>query len=127
MKVKELYDHVKSLGCDFFVGIPDSLLNPFLKQLENNGEEVLIATHESLAMGIAVGKMLAGRNACVFTQNSGVGNLVNPITSLCVPYNIYPYIVIGHRHTLPQHEQMARIDELLMQSMGYQAYTIVEE
>ena len=127
MKAKELYEYTKRAGCTLFIGVPDSLLNSFMKDLRKNDEEVIIATHESLAMGIAVGATMAGRSVCVFLQNSGVGNLINPITSLCRPYEIYPLVAIGHRHTLPQHRVMAQLDDKLMQQVGYLNYVIVEE
>ena len=52
-------------------------------------------------------------------QNSGLGNAINPLTSLCIPCGIEPLLVIVHRHTLHQHEIMGRIDEKLLKLIGY--------
>ena len=58
-------------------------------------------------------------------QNSGLGNIINPITSLCMPFGIEPLLVIGHRHTLSQHKIMGEIDEDMMKLIGYRNYIIV--
>ena len=63
--------------------------------------------------------------ACVYVQNSGVGNLVNPLTSLCIPSGVNPLVVIGHRHTLPQHKIMGETDKKIMDTIGYENYIIV--
>ena len=73
-----------------------------------------------------MGAELAGRKACVYLQNSGLGNILNPITSLCIPHEITPLLVIGHRHTLPQHEVMGKVAEQLLQVIGYSRYIIVK-
>ena len=62
---------------------------------------------------------------CVYLQNSGLGNIINPLTSLCIPYDIHPLLVIGHRHTLPQHKVMGEADDDLLKLIGYTNYIIV--
>ena len=71
------------------------------------------------ALAIAFGAMLAGQEACVYLQNSGLGNMINPITSLCLPAQVYPFLIIGHRHTLAQHKVMGEIDRDLMALTNY--------
>ena len=78
------------------------------------------------AIGIAVGAELAGKKACVYLQNSGLGNTINPLTSLCLPHGIEPLLIIGHRHTLPQHRIMGETDDDLLKLIGYKNYIIVE-
>lgn len=120
------FSDIRERGYNFFTGVPDSLLKNFIYDLEQSKEQHIIATHESQALGLAVGAELAGKKACVYLQNSGLGNLVNPITSLCLPYNVKPLLVIGHRHTLPQHKIMGEIDEQLLHLMGYDNYLLVK-
>ena len=91
-----------------------------------NDVDHVIATNEGQAIGIAVGAELAGKKSCVYLQNSGLGNIINPITSLCIPHYINPLLVIGHRHTLPQHKVMGEIDEKLLDLIGYSPYIIVK-
>lgn len=119
----DLYNKIVSEGCNFFTGVPDSCLKEFINKID--GFENIIATHESQAMGIAVGAALAGKKVCIYLQNSGIGNLINPITSLCIPFNITPLLVIGHRHTLPQHLIMGDIDKDMLDLVGYDNYIIV--
>ena len=66
-----------------------------------------------------------GKKSCVYLQNSGLGNIINPLTSLCIPYDIHPLLVIGHRHTLLQHKIMGEVDDDLLKLIGYTNYIIV--
>ena len=110
VKVHSLIRMVYELGQHtFYTGVPDSLLSPFIRELDNLPRPLVThipAVHESQALGIAVGAELAGQKSAVYLQNSGLGNLINPITSLCIPFKISPLLIIGHRHTLPQHKVM---------------------
>jgi len=123
--VHNLFKQIKEEGYSFFTGVPDSLLKPFQNDIIESGYPHIIATHEAQAVGIAFGAELAGKKACVYLQNSGLGNIINPLTSLCIPFGIEPLLIIGHRHTLPQHEIMGEVDEKLIQLVGYKNYIIV--
>jgi len=120
----KLYNSIISEGYNFFTGVPDSCLKKFINEIKNF--ENIIATHESQAMGIAVGAELAGKKTCIYLQNSGLGNLINPITSLCHPFKIFPLLIIGHRHTLWQHKTMGEIDENLLKLIKYPNYIIIK-
>ena len=91
----------------------------FLKKVDNSGVEHIIAANEAPAVGIAFGAILGGRKPVVYLQNSGLGNIINPLTSLCIPANIRPLLNIGHRHTLPQHKVMGEVDCKMLQLIGY--------
>jgi len=121
IKLQQLLDD----GYNFFTGVPDSGLKPFIDEIIKNEVKHVIATNEGQALGIAVGAMLTGMKACVYLQNSGLGNIINPSTSLCIPHRIFPLLVIGHRHTLPQHKVMGEIDKKIMDLVGYSNYIIV--
>lgn len=110
---------------DFFVGVPDSLLKDFIKDINNSGKRHIIAANESHAVAIAFGAILSGMNPCVYLQNSGLGNIINPLTSLCIPADVMPLLVIGHRHTLPQHKIMGEVDEKMLKLIGYDNYILV--
>ena len=112
-------------GYDFFTGVPDSRLKFFIRQIENSGYNHIPALNEGQAIGIAVGAELAGSKSCVYLQTSGLGNCINALTSLCIPHNIHPFLVIGHRHTLPQHEVMGRVDKEMLELIGYENFIIV--
>tara|TARA_R100000808_G_C2040107_1_gene80085 strand:- start:120 stop:500 length:381 start_codon:yes stop_codon:yes gene_type:complete len=107
---------------DFFVGVPDSALKPILKEIEKTNKKHIISCNEAHAVAIAFGAILAGSNPCVYLQNSGLGNIINPLTSLCIPSGIEPFLLIGHRHTLEQHKIMGKIDEEILKILNYQNY-----
>jgi phosphonopyruvate decarboxylase len=111
---------------DLFVGVPDSLLKKFISEIDKTNKKHIIATNEGQAVAIAFGAMLAGQKPCVYLQNSGLGNIINPLTSLCIPSKIFPLLVIGHRHTLPQHRVMGEIDKKLLELIGYENYILVD-
>ena len=112
-------------GYNFFTGVPDSGLKYFINDIIESDIKHIVATNEGQAIGIAVGAELVGKKSCVYLQNSGLGNIINPLTSLCIPYDIHPLLVIGHRHTLPQHKVMGEVDDDLLKLIGYTNYIIV--
>ena len=124
--VHNLFEKLIKEGYEFFTGVPDSGLKPFINDILNSGVKHVTATNEAQAIGIAVGAELAGKKSCVYLQNSGLGNVINPITSLCIPHDVRPLLVIGHRHTLPQHKVMGEIDKKLLDLMNYSPYIIVK-
>lgn len=124
--IKNLYNKLIDEGYNFFTGVPDSTLKDFQNDIIKSNYEHIIATNEGQSIGIAVGAEMAGKKTCVYMQNSGLGNAINPLTSLCLPFNIQPLLVIGHRHTLPQHKVMGEIDEKLLKLIGYDNYIIVK-
>jgi phosphonopyruvate decarboxylase len=106
--------------------VPDSGLKTFIGDLAAlPAEQHVPATWEAEAVAIAAGAFLAGRKPCVYLQNAGLGHAVNPLTSLCIPYGIELLLVVGHRHTLPQHRVMGEVDERLLQLIGWTSYLIV--
>lgn len=105
-------------GCDFFVGVPDSLLKSFcacaqsVLAEEGLGENFWIAANEGAAVGMAIGWQLAhnrNRSAVplVYLQNSGLGNTLNPLSSMADPlvYSIPMLLLIGWRGELGQGAQ----------------------
>lgn len=124
-RIDNLLDDLITRGYNFFVGVPDSTLKPFINAIINIGVKHIMATNEGQAMGIAVGAELAGKKSCVYLQNSGLGNIINPLTSLCIPCNIKPLLIIGHRHSLPQHLIMGNIDKQLLTLIGYTDYILI--
>ena len=122
----ELFEKIKNEGYNFFTGVPDSGLKSFQNFIIDSGFQHTIATNEGQAIGIAFGAELAGKKTCVYLQNSGLGNIINPLTSLCMPFEVYPLLIIGHRHTLEQHKVMGDVDEEILKIIGYKNYIIVK-
>lgn len=123
-----LYHDFKEQGFDFIVGVPCSYLKSFLKELESDPQMIFIpATREDVALSIATGASMAGRKPLVYLQSSGLGHLVNPITSLLKPYGISVHLLISLRRSPFEHFEMYRITRDLMKLLEYDDYTIVEE
>lgn len=118
--------NLRSKGYDFFTGVPDSALKEFQNSILASDIKHVPAVHESQAVAIAFGAELAGKKACVYLQNSGLGNIINPLASLCMPCNVSPMLVIGHRHTLHQHKIMGEVDQKMLDLIGYKNYILVK-
>ena len=124
----ELYHACKREGYDFFVGVPCSYLEPFLSELQRDESVANIpAPREDVALAIAAGAYMAGRKPIVYLQSSGLGSLVNPITSLLKPYGISIHLLISLRREPVEHHEMYRISRDLLQLLEYDNFRIVEE
>jgi len=123
--IETLFEKLIEDGYDFFTGVPDSLLKPFQNDISNSNVKHVTVANEAHAIAIAFGAMLAGKKPCVYLQNSGLGNIINPLTSLCMPSNVCPLLVIGHRHTLPQHKIMGETDESILRLIGYDNFILI--
>lgn len=83
-----------------FIGVPCSIFAPLLGYIINNPKEVRYfnPANESHALGLATGFYLAtGKVSVVLLQNSGLGNIINPLTSLNQIYSIPAFLVITWR------------------------------
>lgn len=113
----------KELGYDFYTGVPCSFLTPFINRtITNPALDYVGATSEGEAVAIAAGAWLAGRKTVVMCQNSGLGNAVNPLTSLNYPFQIPTLFITTLRGAPgladePQHELMGRITHHMLDVM----------
>ena len=125
---KFFIDTLGSYGIDFFAGVPDSLLKNICAYISDNLDERhnIIAANEGGAVGLAAGHYLAtGKIGCVYMQNSGEGNVINPMASLTDKdvYNIPVLLLIGWRgrpgvHDEPQHVKLGKVTLSLLDTMG---------
>jgi len=106
-----------------FTGVPCSFLGPVISCLQSEcAEQYLVANNEGEAVAIAAGACLAGKSPVVIMQNSGLGNAVNPLTSLCHTLRLPVLLLITWRGEPgrpdePQHELMGRITDDLLTAM----------
>ena len=122
------YDTLKDSGIDCFAGVPDSLLKNLCAYITDHADAAhnIIAANEGAAVGLAAGHYLAtGQPACVYMQNSGEGNIINPLASLTDQevYNIPVLLLIGWRgrpgvHDEPQHVKQGKVTTGLLNVMG---------
>lgn len=115
-------------GINFFAGVPDSLLKNICAYIADNmdAKHNIIAANEGAAVGLAAGYHLAtGKVGVVYMQNSGEGNIINPLASLTDKevYNIPILLLIGWRgrpgvHDEPQHAKQGKVTTGLLNTMG---------
>ena len=121
-------EKLKENGIDCFAGVPDSLLKNICAYITDHSDarHNIITANEGAALGLAAGHYLAtGKPACVYMQNSGEGNIINPLASLTDKevYNIPVLLLIGWRgrpgvHDEPQHVKQGKITTGLLDVMG---------
>jgi phosphonopyruvate decarboxylase len=111
-------------GFDFYTGVPCSFLTPLINGVLNDRTLSYVgATSEGEAVAIAAGAWLAGRQTVVMCQNSGLGNAINPLTSLNAPFRIPTLFVTTWRGQPgipdePQHVVMGTITQDLLTLIG---------
>jgi len=112
-----------SRGYTLFTGVPCSLLKPLINHvLQRSDLDYIAASSEGEAVAIAAGAYLAGRKTMVMCQNSGLGNAVNPISSLNFPFRIPTLLIVTLRgepgiKDAPQHELMGQITKSLLDTL----------
>ena len=123
-------------GADFFTGVPDSqlkaLCNELMRTYGIDPKHHIIAANEGNCTALAAGYHLAtGRVPVVYMQNSGEGNIINPVASLLNDkvYAIPVIFVIGWRgepgvHDEPQHIYQGEVTLKLLEDMGIEAFVI---
>ena len=126
-------DFVSALGCDFYTGVPDSQLKALCNYLMNNygidEKHHLIAANEGNCTALAAGYHLAtGKVPVVYMQNSGEGNIINPVASL-LNDKVYAIPCIGWRgepgvHDEPQHIYQGQITCDLLDLMDIENFII---
>ena len=125
---KFFIEELGSNGIDFFAGVPDSLLKNICAYIADHIDEQhnIITANEGGAIALAAGYHLAtGKIGVVYMQNSGEGNIINPLASLTDKevYNIPVLLLIGWRgkpgvHDEPQHVKQGKVTTGLLNVMG---------
>lgn len=133
MRVEKL---VEIIGSDFYTGIPDSQLKAFCDYLMNeygiDEKHHIIGANEGNCTALAAGYHLAtGKIPVVYMQNSGEGNIINPVASLLSDkvYAIPVVFIIGWRgepgvHDEPQHIYQGEVTVKLLEDMDVRAFVI---
>ena len=125
---KQFYNFLKKNEINFFSGIPDSLLKDFcavISEKESNKNHI-IAANEGNALALSIGYYLATEKlSLVYMQNSGMGNIINPLVSLADTqvYSIPLILMIGWRgepgvEDEPQHIKQGKITKELLKTCG---------
>jgi len=128
IKPEELFNLLKINNLTFYAGVPDSLLKDFCAYIRDNTEpkDNIITANEGNAIALATGYHLStNKIGVVYMQNSGLGNCVNPLTSLVDKkvYSIPMLLIIGWRgepgkKDEPQHIKQGEITLDLINVLG---------
>ena len=136
MKVTSL---VNTIGADFYTGVPDSQLKALCNYLINtygiDAKHHMIAANEGNCVALAAGYHLAtGKVPVVYMQNSGEGNIINPVASLLNEkvYAIPMIFIVGWRgepgiHDEPQHVYQGEVTIKLLDDMNIKSFVITPE
>ena len=132
----KFYDYLVNHDLDFFTGVPDSLLKELCSCIRDKSDSKhnIIAANEGNAVGLAAGYHLStDKLGVVYMQNSGEGNVVNPLMSLADPkvYSIPMLLIIGWRgepgvHDEPQHVKQGEVTLKLLEAMDIE-YRILSD
>jgi phosphonopyruvate decarboxylase len=121
----------RARGFALYAGVPCSYLTPFINHVLADASGAVDATrlryigaaNEGDAVAIAAGAELGGLRSVAMLQNSGLGNAVNPLTSLTWTFRIPVLLVVtwrgepGGPQDEPQHELMGRITPRMLELM----------
>lgn len=107
----------------FFSGVPCSILKVALKHLIADKEVKYVpAPREDIAIGVASGAYLTGKKSAILIQNSGLGHIINALTSFNLIYKIPVLILITWRgyqgKDAPEHKIMGRKTTKLLKNLG---------
>ncbi|WP_019815650.1 phosphonopyruvate decarboxylase [Saccharomonospora saliphila] len=117
-------DELEERGFTVASGVPCSFFGGPIALLSRTPGKYVPAANEGAALATAAGVALSGGRGYVMLQNSGLGNLVNPLTSLVMTYHIPVLTFVSLRgwpnpeDDEPQHEVMGRVTEPMLDMLG---------
>ena len=130
---KKFVSFIRKLGIKYFTGVPDSVLDEFIKEIQNNKKINHEPTNnEGAAIALGAGYYLAtGKIPFVYMQNSGLCNATNPILSLIDErvFSLPQLILIGRRGAPgikdePQHAKIGPKTIDLLNSLKYKSINL---
>ena len=98
MDSKAFWDVLKARGLTFMSGVPDSTFGTAYNYMVDDPEITFVpAVREDVALGVASAAYFTGRLGGVMMQNSGIGNIINPLTSFSLMYKVPVLLIVGWR------------------------------
>lgn len=129
--IEAFTESLERRGASFYTGVPCSYLQSFVSYAASGKIRYYAAASEGEAIGMAAGAYLGGNFGTVLIQNSGLGNCVNPLTSLALTFEIPLLLIVSHRGAggkdAPQHQLMGEIIYDLLRVMGVSAHTVPDD
>lgn len=137
MRADIFLQEIQKIGIHTITGVPDSTLKQFCDAVRKDNENMFhhyVTANEGAAVGFAVGEYLASKRPClVYLQNSGLGNIINPLASIANKevYGIPMLFVVGWRgepgkKDEPQHIFQGKITCELLEIMDV-SYSVIDD
>tara|TARA_B110000444_G_scaffold161370_1_gene150801 strand:- start:289 stop:1425 length:1137 start_codon:yes stop_codon:yes gene_type:complete len=139
VKINEITKTLIKNNVEFISGVPDSIFKDLCLEFENSFKtKHIVAANEGSSIGLAIGYHLASNKIpIVYLQNSGLGNIINPITSLASSkvYKIPMILIIGWRGEIlgnkqlsdePQHKDQGMITKKMLKTINIK-YKILDK
>ena len=129
MNASEFCDVLEGCGLSFAAGVPCSILKDIILHLSSQDRIPYVpATREDEAIGIATGAYLGGKRPVVLMQNSGLGNAINPLASLVIPYRVPVLLIISWRgyqgDDAPEHLIMGQVTTKFLEEIGVVTFVV---
>jgi len=124
-----VFERLKANGLEMVCHVPDSVIAPLITRAEADSFFTMVPlTREEEGVGVLTGAYLGGHLGCLMMQVSGLGNSVNGLASLAIPYQIPFLVLISQRGELgefnPAQITMGRAARPLLDALGIQHYTL---
>jgi len=112
--------------------VPDSVIGQILKEAEKDPFfQFTTLAREEEGIGIITGEYFGGRKGVLMMQSAGLGNCVNALASLAIPYQIPFLMLISQRGELGEfnacHVVLGKALRRILEALGIQNYTVDRE
>jgi sulfopyruvate decarboxylase alpha subunit len=125
---RELADALIAAGIEVAAWVPDKRLAPIGERLAERGIPLRTLTREEECFGYAAGYRAAGGMPLVLVQCSGLGNSLNAIGSLVIPYGLGFPVIVSMRGTLgernPSQMPLGRATVAMLEALGIQPFSL---
>jgi phosphonopyruvate decarboxylase len=137
MNSKKIINLLKKNNINFVTGVPDSVLKPLIEGIDKDKSfKHIVSNNEGSAVSLGIGYQLSSKKLpCVYMQNSGLGNALNPLISIAHKkvYSIPLLLMIGWRgdpynkKDEPQHQIKGQITTKILDLLGIKHIKIKTE
>ena len=125
---RAIADAIADAGVDAVAYVPDARLRGIVAALDGSRARIRALTREEECVAYACGLLAAGARPIVLMQCSGLGNALNALGSLCLPYGLGLPMILSMRGTLgernPSQVPMGRVTPRLLAAVEIQAFTL---
>ena len=124
-------DALAANGWTFAASVPDKGIADLLSGIDADRRFIHVpCTREEEAVGLCAGAAFAGRKGVLLTQNSGIGNCVNALTSLVEFYDL-PLLILasqrgGAMDKIAAQRPMGRATRPVLEACGVRAVDIAD-